>query len=130
MRGKNLYIRALYQKAIVAVVRFSDFRYISSNLYGSQLKPREIAGGASAVEEANAKGRRERVGGGGCGLQLRHANIALTMPRWIGGRGRAIASGSRTHTALQCIISDDTHREGAPLAYQATTATWMEHPRQ
>ena len=32
------------------------------------------------------------------GLQLRHANIALTMPRWIGGR--AMASGSRTHKAL------------------------------
>ena len=30
------------------------------------------------------------------GLQLRHANIALTMPRWIGGR--AMASGSRAHT--------------------------------
>ena len=27
--------------------------------------------------------------------QLRHANIALTMPRWIGGR--AMASGSRTY---------------------------------
>ena len=47
------------------------------------------------------EGEKESAARPGGGLQLRHANIALTMPRWIGGR--AMASGSRTHTQ-HCIM--------------------------